>query len=140
MQRFPDIWSGAFLILDDVKETVRLSGAALCQQLVLVTIILASSDAHPDSARIRTNILDVVIPPLLAGLNHTVKEVQLLSITTLLRLTECVGPRLKPFAPALIETFLQALSGMVQSMPSELNKRRIRARDCQLPPVSCRLL
>lgn len=81
------LWSGAFRAMDDIKETVRISGDKLCRAVTSLTTRLCDvsltdmSDAH--------KAMDIVLPFLLAeGILSKVDSVRKASIGVVMKLTK----------------------------------------------------
>jgi len=81
------LWSGAFRAMDDIKETVRISGEKLCRSVTSLTTRLCDisltdmSDAH--------KAMDIVLPFLLAeGILSKVDSVRKASIGVVMKLTK----------------------------------------------------
>ena len=104
-------WSQCFKILDDIKETVRLAAIDLARILTKVLIQnLESSEGRNDSV---DNLLKTVIPFILspAGLESSAKEVQALSLHTLLEIIKKGKPSsLRPFVPNLLSELVAMLT------------------------------
>ena len=81
------LWSGTFRVMDDIKETVRISGEKLCRAVTSLTTRLCDvsltdmSDAH--------KAMDIVLPFLLAeGILSKVDSVRKASIAVVMKLTK----------------------------------------------------
>ncbi|KAI9849048.1 MAG: proteasome component M29 [Thelocarpon superellum] len=103
------IWTMAFKVLDDIKESVRAAAMALCR--VLTSLLVRSVEAG-SSSRSATAMLDNVMPFLMSpsGLEASATEVQAFALDTVLRLAKTGTRSLRPFVPGLVERLLGLLS------------------------------
>ena len=103
------IWTMAFKVLDDIKESVRSSAMSLCRVLtgMLVRSVEAGSSSKQSNA-----MLDNVMPFLMSpsGLEASAQEVQAFALDTILRLAKTGTKALRPFLPSLVERLLGLLS------------------------------
>ncbi|XP_061372568.1 uncharacterized protein LOC133315038 [Gastrolobium bilobum] len=105
------LWSGAFRAMDDIKETVRISGEKLCRSVTSLTTRLCDvsltdmSDAH--------KAMDIVLPFLLAeGILSKVDSVRKASIGVVMKLTKHAGTAIRPHMSDLVCCMLESLSSL----------------------------
>ncbi|CAL5190433.1 unnamed protein product [Lathyrus oleraceus] len=105
------LWSGAFRAMDDIKETVRISGEKLCRSVTSLTTRLCdisltdTSDAH--------KAMDIVLPFLLAeGILSKVDSVRKASIGIVMKLTKHAGTAIRPHLSELVCCMLESLSSL----------------------------
>lgn len=81
------LWSAAFRAMDDIKETVRISGEKLCRAVTSITTRLCDvSLTDMSDAR---QAMDIVLPFLLAeGILSKVDNVRKASIGVVMKLTK----------------------------------------------------
>ncbi|KAF4163307.1 hypothetical protein CNMCM6936_000934 [Aspergillus lentulus] len=108
-----DIFTKAFKLLDDIKESVRVSALKLCQTLTNAIVrTLETSDLETKRANA---MLASAIPFLLSdkGMESSVQEVQGFAIGALIQMIKKSpsGP-LRAFVPRIIEQFLNSLSSL----------------------------
>ncbi|RJE26584.1 Proteasome component Ecm29 [Aspergillus sclerotialis] len=108
-----EIFTKAFKLLDDIKESVRVAALGLCQSITNVVVrTLETSDTNTNRAR---TMLNSTIPFLLSdkGIASSVQEVQGFAISALIRMIK-KSPRwlLRPFVPHILEEFLNLLSSL----------------------------
>ncbi|KAI2993811.1 hypothetical protein CBS147482_8622 [Aspergillus niger] len=112
-QYMDEIFTKAFKLLDDIKETVRASALKLCQTITNAIIrTLETSDT--DTKRAET-MLRSAIPFLLSdkGMESGVEEVQGFAIGALIQMIrKSPGGPLRPFIPHIMEQFLNSLSSL----------------------------
>ncbi|PYI09032.1 proteasome component [Aspergillus sclerotiicarbonarius CBS 121057] len=108
-----EVFTKAFKLLDDIKETVRVSALKLCQTITNAIIrTLETSDT--DTKRADT-MLRSAIPFLLSdkGMESGVEEVQGFAIGALIQMIrKSPGGPLRPFIPRIMEQFLNSLSSL----------------------------
>lgn len=106
------IWTVCLRLIDDIKETVRLSGEVLCKSVRSLTLRLC--DAHHSGPSEVKGTIEIVLPILLErGLLSTVKEVQALSMDVIMKLAKFAdGGAIKPHIPEIVKTLLESLSSM----------------------------
>lgn len=108
-----EIFTKAFKLLDDIKESVRAAALGLCQTITNVVIrALEASDTNTGRARA---MLDSTIPFLLSdkGIISSVEEVQGFAISALIQMIKkSPGWLLRPFVPRILEEFLNSLSSL----------------------------
>ncbi|KAI1760689.1 proteasome component [Hypoxylon sp. FL1150] len=106
---YTDIWRVTLKVLDDQKTSVRAAASQLCMNLskTLVTRL----QEHNSSAAARKMIAQA-LPFLLSerGIENSVREVQAMSIVTIVDIVKNGGDALKPFIPTIITRFLGLLS------------------------------
>ncbi|KAG4953084.1 hypothetical protein JHK87_038678 [Glycine soja] len=105
------LWSGTFRVMDDIKETVRISGEKLCRAVTSLTTRLCDvsltdmSDAH--------KAMDIVLPFLLAeGILSKVDSVRKASIAVVMKLTKHAGTAIRPHMSDLVCCMLESLSSL----------------------------
>ncbi|EAW15874.1 ECM29 family proteasome component [Aspergillus fischeri NRRL 181] len=108
-----EIFTKAFKLLDDIKESVRVSALKLCQTLTNAIVrTLETSDLETKRANA---MLASAIPFLLSdkGMESSVQEVQGFAIGALVQMIKKSpsGP-LRAFVPRIIEQFLNSLSSL----------------------------
>lgn len=108
-----EIFTKAFKVLDDIKESVRASALKLCQTITNAVIRrLETSDTDTKRA---TTALEKVIPFLLSdkGMESGVQEVQGFAIGALVQMIKKSPARsLRPFVPPILEQFLNSLTAL----------------------------
>ena len=108
-----EIFTKAFKVLDDIKETVRASALKLCQTITNAVIrTLETSDTDTKRAKAA---LEKVIPFLLSdkGMESGVQEVQGFAIGALVQMIKkSPAQSIRPFVPAILEQFLNSLSSL----------------------------
>ncbi|KAL3470662.1 proteasome stabiliser-domain-containing protein [Aspergillus californicus] len=108
-----EIFTKAFKLVDDIKETVRISALKLCQTIT-GSVIRTLEASNPDTKRVRA-MLESTIPFLLSGkgMESSVQEVQGFALGALIQMIK-KGPSssLRPFVPNIIEQFLNCLSSL----------------------------
>ncbi|KKK24759.1 hypothetical protein AOCH_002222 [Aspergillus ochraceoroseus] len=109
-----EIFTKAFKLLDDIKETVRISALKLCQTITNAVIRTLETSGEADTKRVRT-MLESTIPFLLSdkGMESGVQEVQGFALGALIQIIKksAHGP-LRSFVPSIIEQFLNCLSSL----------------------------
>ncbi|KAF7815581.1 proteasome-associated protein ECM29-like protein [Senna tora] len=105
------LWSGAFRAMDDIKETVRISGEKLCRAVTSLTTRLCDvSLTDMSDAR---QAMDIVLPFLLAeGILSKVDSVRKASIAVVMKLTKHAGTAIRPHLSALVCCMLESLSSL----------------------------
>ncbi|KAK7276642.1 hypothetical protein RIF29_17785 [Crotalaria pallida] len=105
------LWSAAFRAMDDIKETVRISGEKLCRSVTSLTTRLCDvsltdmSDSH--------KAMDIVLPFLLAeGILSKVDSVRKASIGVVMKLTKHAGTAIRPHLSDLVCCMLESLSSL----------------------------
>ncbi|KAG8525404.1 uncharacterized protein KY384_009048 [Bacidia gigantensis] len=112
-----EIWSLAFKVCDDIKESVR--AAAMSLSRVLVGILTRSLEARDSSSRSADKMLKQVLPFLLStqGLESSAPDVQDFSRKTILQIIKkSSGKILRPFVPELVGRLLALLSSIEPEM------------------------
>jgi proteasome component ECM29 len=83
----PRIWNDLFRVMDDIKETVRLSASKAAGALSRASIKMC--DANQSGAKSGERAIQAVIPPLLEnGLASAVPDVRVVVITTVAKITK----------------------------------------------------
>ncbi|KAF3455353.1 hypothetical protein FNV43_RR05803 [Rhamnella rubrinervis] len=105
------LWSAAFRAMDDIKETVRISGDKLCRAVTSLTMricdvsLTASSDA--------SQAMGIVLPFLLAeGILSKVDTIRKASIGVVMKLSKGAGIALRPYLSDLVCCMLESLSSL----------------------------
>ena len=117
-----DIWSLAFKVCDDIKESVRAAAMSLAR--VLTGILTRALEAGDSSARTADKMLKQVLPFLLStqGLESGAPEVQEFSRKTILQIIKkSNGKTLRPFVPELVSRLLALLSSIEPEMINYLH-------------------
>ncbi|KAL4808560.1 proteasome stabiliser-domain-containing protein [Aspergillus unguis] len=108
-----EIFTKAFKLVDDIKESVRVAALKLCQTIT-GSVIRTLEASDPDTKRVKA-MLDSTIPFLLSdkGMESSVQEVQGFALGALIQMIK-KGPSssLRPFVPSIIEQFLNCLSSL----------------------------
>ncbi|KAI9800620.1 MAG: proteasome component M29 [Piccolia ochrophora] len=104
-----EVWTVAFKVLDDIKESVRGAAMGFCRVLTTTLVRAVESDAPSRKA---DAMLKDVMPFLMStsGIEASAKEVQAFALDTILRLAKTSTKALRPHVPALIERLLGLLS------------------------------
>jgi proteasome component ECM29 len=107
-----EIWSVAFKVLDDIKETVRVAAMTLCR--TLTNLLIRNLEVGEGTTKRAIKLLEQAIPFLLRQLvSGTAKDVQEYAIITLLQVVKKTPPKaLRPFAPVVLETLVTSLSSL----------------------------
>ncbi|KAJ4984646.1 proteasome component ECM29 [Stagonosporopsis vannaccii] len=107
------IWDKCFKVLDDIKETVRVSAASLAR--VLTAILTRSLEAGDASLKTANAQLTRVLPFLFStsGLESSAEEVRMFSVQTLLQIVKKASAKtLNSHVPELVERLLGLLSSL----------------------------
>uniref|UniRef100_A0A4W4F4J8 Ecm29 proteasome adaptor and scaffold n=1 Tax=Electrophorus electricus TaxID=8005 RepID=A0A4W4F4J8_ELEEL len=119
IDQLSEMWETLFRVLDDIKESVRKAADLALKTLSKVCVRMC--EAMGASAQ-RT--VGVLLPILLdKGIVSNVAEVRALSIETLVKISKAAGSRLKPHAPRLVPTLLEALSMLEPPVRNYLSLR-----------------
>ncbi|KAI0148192.1 proteasome component [Hypoxylon sp. NC0597] len=106
---YTDIWKVTLRVLDDQKGSVRAAALKLCMGLskTLVTQLQENNSSASAKAMIAQ-----VLPFLLSdkGIENSVKDVKIMTISIVLDVVKNGGDALKPFIPTIITHFLGLLS------------------------------
>ena len=107
-----EIWSVAFKVLDDIKETVRVAAMALCR--TLTNLLIRNLEVGEGTTKRAIRLLEHAMPFLLRQLESGApKEVQEYAIITLLQVVKkCPSKALRPFVPVVLETLVNSLSSL----------------------------
>jgi proteasome component ECM29 len=107
----PVLWSMCLKVLDDIKESVREAAGVACKLLSKVTI--RACDPNGPGASEAIKVLGDMFPVLLEqGMSSRVQESRVISLVTLLKITEDAGPLLKPHIPLFVPILLDAVSSL----------------------------
>ncbi|KAI9683351.1 MAG: proteasome component M29 [Trizodia sp. TS-e1964] len=102
------IWTLAFKVLDDIKESVRTAAMNLCRVLTGTLIRnLESGHSHTTDAMLK-NVMPFLMSP--AGVEASAQEVQMFALDTVLKISKKAGAALRPFIPSLVERLIGLLS------------------------------
>jgi proteasome component ECM29 len=107
-----EIYSKAFKLLDDIKESVRAAAMKLCQTITNSVIRTLETSGTEKRA---SALLGSAIPFLLGeqGLDSSVEEVRGYAIGALVQIIKkSPGTKLRPFVPTILEKFLGSLSSL----------------------------
>lgn len=107
-----EIWSKAFKVLDDIKETVRVAAMTLCR--TLTNLLIRNLEVGEETTKRAQKMLDHSMPFLLQQLESgSAKEVQEYAIRTLLKVIKKSPPKaLRPYAPAVLEALIKSLDSL----------------------------
>ncbi|KAL4783488.1 proteasome stabiliser-domain-containing protein [Aspergillus varians] len=108
-----EIFTKAFKLVDDIKESVRIAALKLCQTIT-GSVIRTLEASNPDTKRVKT-MLESTIPFLLSdkGMESSVQEVQGFALGALIQMIKKgPGDSLRPFVPSIMEQFLNCLSSL----------------------------
>ncbi|KAI2788524.1 hypothetical protein POX_e06541 [Penicillium oxalicum] len=111
-QYLDEIYSRAFKLLDDIKESVRTAALKLCQTITNSVIRTLETNGSEKRAGI---LLGSAVPFLLSdkGLDSSVEEVRGFAIGALVQIIKkSPGTLLHPFIPSILEKFLSSLSSL----------------------------
>ena len=118
-QYMAELWANELRLLDDVNGDTRKAAVTLAHTLSQLSIRL--SDPKYTSKADAAASLDVLLPILLKdGITSRAKEIQSVSIRTLLALIKHGGVNLRPHLADLLGTLLEAMSTMESSSLSYL--------------------
>ncbi|KAI2614724.1 proteasome component [Hypoxylon fragiforme] len=106
---YTDIWKVTLRVLDDQKGSVRAAAYKLCMSLSKTLITQLQENNSSASARA---MIAEVLPFLLSdkGIENSVQDVKLMSISTVLDVVKNGGDALKSFISTIITHFLGLLS------------------------------
>ncbi|CAG8128696.1 unnamed protein product [Penicillium salamii] len=107
-----EVYSKAFKLLDDIKESVRTAALKLCQ--TITNSVIRTLETSGTEKRAAT-LLKSAIPFLLSdkGLDASAEEVQTYAIGALISMIKkSPGNLLRPHVPNMLEKFLSALSSL----------------------------
>ncbi|MCJ1471847.1 proteasome component M29 [Lambiella insularis] len=119
------IWTLAFKVCDDIKDSVRQAAMALAR--VLTAVLTRSLEAGNSSSTTAGTMLKEVLPFLLSpsGLESSAQEVQAFALKTLLQIIKSSSEDvLRPFLPELVGRLLALLSSLE---PQEINYFHLNA-------------
>ncbi|KAK1143793.1 proteasome component M29 [Aspergillus melleus] len=108
-----EIFSKAFRLVDDIKESVRAAALKLCQ--TITNAVLRTLETGDSNVKRSSKMLESVIPFLLSdkGMESGVQEVQAFAIGALVQMIKkSPGGPLRPFVPQIMEQFLTSLSSL----------------------------
>ena len=117
-----EIWSMAFKVCDDIKESVRTAAMSLAR--ILTSILTRALEASDSSARTADKMLKQVLPFLLStqGLESGAPEVQDFSRKTVMQIIKKSNAKtLRPFVPELVGRLLMLLSSIEPEMINYLH-------------------
>ncbi|XP_044479857.1 proteasome adapter and scaffold protein ECM29-like [Mangifera indica] len=105
------IWTAAFRAMDDVKETVRISGDKLCRSVTSLTIRLC--DVTLTEVSNASQAMEIVLPFLLAeGILSKVDSICKASIGVIMKLVKGAGIAVRPHLSDLVCCMLESLSSL----------------------------
>ncbi|KAJ5328506.1 hypothetical protein N7452_008896 [Penicillium brevicompactum] len=107
-----EVYSKAFKLLDDIKESVRTAALKLCQ--TITNSVIRTLETSGTEKRAET-LLKSAIPFLLSdkGLDASAEEVQTYAIGALISMIKkSPASLLRPHVPNMLEKFLSALSSL----------------------------
>ncbi|KAL4776227.1 proteasome stabiliser-domain-containing protein [Aspergillus nidulans var. acristatus] len=108
-----EMFTKAFKLVDDIKESVRIAALKLCQTIT-GSVIRTLEASDPDTKRVKT-MLENTIPFLLSdkGMESSVQEVQGFALGALIQIIKKgPGNALRPFVPSIMEQFVNCLSSL----------------------------
>jgi proteasome component ECM29 len=107
-----EIWTVAFKVLDDVKESVRVAAMKLCR--TLTSMLIRNLEVGEGNSKRARAMVNHAMPFLLQQMDGAGgKEVQQYAIVTLLEIVKKCPPKsLQPFAPTILETLVVSLSSL----------------------------
>lgn len=109
------MWKSLFKVMDDIKESVRNSADMTAKTLSRICINLSDPTQGKTAAAVTTVVLPVLLE---TGLGSSVKSVQALSLSSIMKMSKNAGVLLKPHIPLLVSALLEALSSLE---PQEMN-------------------
>ncbi|XP_071853904.1 proteasome adapter and scaffold protein ECM29-like [Apostichopus japonicus] len=128
VEYLPRLWEDTFKVMDDIKESVRKAAESASKSLKKVSIKMCDLNY----GNVGRQALDVVLPCLLRkGLPSTVKEVQSVSLATLVSLSKSAGSHIKPHIPLLITALLESFSGLEPQVMSYLSLHLASSQESQ---------
>ncbi|KAJ0102382.1 hypothetical protein Patl1_05580 [Pistacia atlantica] len=105
------IWTAAFRAMDDIKETVRISGDKLCRSVTSLTIRLC--DVTLTGISDASQAMEIVLPFLLAeGILSKVDSICKASIGVVMKLVKGAGIAVRPHLSDLVCCMLESLSSL----------------------------
>lgn len=107
------IFTRAFRVLDDIKESVR--GEALKLSQTVTNAIIRTLETGDTNIKRASAMLEKAIPFLLSdrGIESSVQEVQSFATGALIQMIKkSPGGLLRPFVPVILENFLNCLSSL----------------------------
>ena len=109
------LWANLFRLLDDVNGETRKAATTLANTLSQLSCRLADPKYSSQKAEVK-QCLDILLPILLKeGITARPKEVQSVSIKTLLRVIQHGGVFLRPHLADLLGTLLEGMSSQESS-------------------------
>ncbi|XP_030852041.1 proteasome adapter and scaffold protein ECM29-like [Strongylocentrotus purpuratus] len=108
VEHLPELWEKCFMVLDDIKESVRKAAEAACRSLSKVCVKMCDLNY----GKIGQRAITLVLPCLFKGLPSRVTEVRTFSLSTLVAMSKNAGDSIKPHIPQLVTALLEALSGL----------------------------
>jgi len=118
VSKFPVLLETLFRVMDDIKESVR--NAAEITTKTLCRICIKMSD--PTYGSIAGEVTSLMLHSLLkAGLPCPVKDIQVLSLNTIMKMAKNAGPLLKPHIAVLVTALLESLSSLEPQMLNYLS-------------------
>ena len=123
--RLTEIWTMAFKVADDIKDSVRVAAMSLAKNLT--GILIRSLEAGEGASAKANAMLEQVLPFLLgpSGLEASAKDVQVFAVATLLDVIKKASARaLRPFLASLVSHLTMLLSSIE---PEAVNYLRLNA-------------
>ena len=112
-KRLTEVWTMAFKVSDDIKDSVRVAAMALAR--VLTGVLTRNLEAGEATAGKANAMLEQVLPFLLgpSGLESGAKDVQMFALVTLLDVIKKASSKaLRPFLPELVSHLVALLSSI----------------------------
>ncbi|KAK6925530.1 Proteasome component Ecm29 [Dillenia turbinata] len=105
------IWMAAFRAMDDIKETVRISGEKLCRAITTLTNRLC--DISLTEVSEASQAMGMVLPFLLTeGIMSKVDKIRQASIQVVMKLAKGAGITIRPHLSDLVCCMLESLSSL----------------------------
>ncbi|KAL2941950.1 Proteasome adapter and scaffold protein ECM29 [Bienertia sinuspersici] len=105
------LWMAAFRAMDDIKESVRVSGDKLCRAISSLTIRLCDVSLTDKSET--SQAMDIVLPFLLSeGIMSKVDSIRKSSIGVVMKLAKGAGTAIRPHLSDLVSCMLECLSSL----------------------------
>lgn len=112
-EKFEEIWSMSFRVMDDIKESVRKEGISLTRSLS--TTLTRTADVKSGaSTQKAVNVLSKLLPFLLSskGLLSEADDIKRFALETIMKLCKVGGTSIKPFIPNLLDNFIGLMSSL----------------------------
>ena len=107
-----EIWTKAFKVLDDIKETVRSAAMGLCR--TLTNLLIRNLEIGTGMSARAQKLLDYAMRFLLRQMEAgSAKEVQEYASKTLFKVIQKSPPKaLRPYAPDIVEFLISSMSSL----------------------------